>query len=756
MAVIKINVEGDDAVAILKAVQNEAGKTDVAITKTSSKILGLNSSFVKTLAGGLALGYTLNKLTKATYDFISAGIGANRELETFRKTQGGLNTTLKETDAHWKAFISTLSQPFYAGIIAGMKVVNNLIGEGAPDALEAFGDTMKSFGLLAVNILEYVLKAVNAIITAVRLGVNSWKWIGEKAGSLWTDLQSTMAGAGKGIGEFFGSDVIVRDMSESIKTLGEEALIASQNVKNLDDEFTTITEQFTTVNAGIEKFAMTVSKSVSKDIDYKKMYGDNYKAFMDMNKKKVKEAKKVAKKIAKGLKSSDAKELADAKKKYDKILKMQLTALAEYNEAVERMNQVTRNIGMDLANTIGGSFGEVANVAMDFYDNIMTAHSAYMGVLKAQQKLQTANSLKSIAESTAEGVSSAGPAVAKAGAQAGYPGAIAMLALLMAIGVGVAGIGGAISGNSTVSEADLAEAKGENLELSDTAMNALNMIEENGTEGLKYSKRMADSLDVLVSASDKASASIGDRLSGRDYIASNDDTLWGGTAKEMVSTGIKIHPASMADFTNSLVKGNEYLIEKVTKSSWFGLSSKESLKETNLGSADTRFIDAYTEAFMGGVEALKQASLVLGMTANDFDAFTAEWEMLEQNLNFEGMDADERTELILQSLSANLDSVAETLTPLLGYVEDFKLAGEGTGETLIRLANSFEVVQRTFRELGWDLPPVAEGGLELSQSLEKAFGSIEKFNQAMNTFIENFYTSEQQLKMKGNSWLYHA
>ena len=303
-------------------------------------------------------------------------------------------------------------------------------------------------------------------------------------------------------------------------------------------------------------------------------------------------------------------------------------------------------------------------------------------------------------------------------------------------------------GGSVLTEAEIKEAEGITDVLSDSVTNSLAAIESNGVIGLEYSSEMVRSLRALVQLSDRASAGIGDTLSGSEYIGGGDSNFWGGKSYELMSTGVKLESASIKELEDGLLDGYEYMIEKVTKTSWFGLSSSESTKETVLGDVDGDVMSAITGAYLAGADAIESASMALGMSEEEFERLTDAWETSVSQLNFEGKSSDEISEMINGAISNDLDLWADTLIGLTGYLEEYKLAGEASAETLIRLANDYEVINQSLAKMGVDLDAVGEGGLRMAEGLAKAAGGLDAFIEKLDFFYDNFYTDDEQIAMK--------
>ncbi|MCD6433779.1 MAG: hypothetical protein J7L21_07035, partial [Sulfurimonas sp.] len=468
--------------------------------------------------------------------------------------------------------------------------------------------------------------------------------------------------------------------------------------------------------------------------------GFNDKALIKLEKEKLKIAIKRTKeewriakaKFAQGKATID--DVANAKLQHKVAISADVDAMAdEQQKVIDGWNEV--------ADSIAESFSNVFDSWMD--GDLQGAFAGLFGDLTQEViKWAVTSIMQSEMVSTALGISAVVNQASTGDPYTAWARMAAMAATLAALGIAVA-FGG---GGAGISEAEMTAAKGDVYD-NDAVSDILESIEDINKAGLVYTQSMEQSLRVLVQNAGRASAVLGNGLDGGDYIAKNNDTIWGGTFREMVSTGVKIEAASLQEITNGTIQGYKFITEKVTKEKWFGLSSSEKLQTKSLGDLPTQFAEAYTEALVQGIDAVNEAAQVLGMSENDIIGFTQAYATAAKTLNFEGMDADERTALITEALGADMDAYTEMLIPLTGYIEDFKLAGESASETLVRLAVDFEVVTSAFKDVGIVLGTAAEGGLEMAESITRAYGSAQEFQKFWTWFTENFFTEVEQAEM---------
>ena len=761
---------------VIEYLQKKLGKASVAAETMRKSWLGVTSNFTN------AWDTIAAELQKPIFDYMK------KEITSITKTLQDSKTVIVDTVKGWaKSFKDLL--PILGEVVIALGAIELAVialnNVAKASAFVGMGVAIAGTALALAAMNDEFVKTDNVFREFVNMMITGWK-------TLVNVFDRTVLKLVEGLNVYYKAYQVV---TENMPIAWENMAIAIRNTWGelmvwLEKKFMSwMRPTMETINWAIEAMggtgaALPDASSVSFTPEKKKDYvaGTGIKNLIDLKKYQdavtkstaemgkayskwkypVKEVKAVVAETKKqeiGIKDVNGKlaENATASKKAGGAAK---AAAKEAAEAIDKMlepfgavsklqwDQELKKQAENAADAMEELSETIAGGLADGFEAVISGdiQGAFQSLFKSMITEGVKALAKSVIQAQLTGQAWSLAAIAHAAAESTWVGMAAMAAAMAALGFATGSFGGSAP---DISQAQMDTATGANLPKSDTVENSLKSIEENGKEGLTYSRRMANSLDALVMLSDKASAAVGSSLSGKDYDATgkNSDTIWGGKTYDLISSGIMIDPASIEDFKNGVVQGNEYMIEKVTKSSWFGLSSKESLKQTNLGPADTQFMDAYTAAFNSGVEALSTAAEVLGVTEEQFNQFTASWEMTMQNLNFEGLDAEGRAALIQESLGAQLDSLADTLIAVSGYVEEFKRGGEGTAETIIRLANEFEVVKRTMTDIAIVMPQVAQGGVAFSQALIGAFGSMSKFAGFMNWFTNTFYSDEERLEM---------
>ena len=250
-----------------------------------------------------------------------------------------------------------------------------------------------------------------------------------------------------------------------------------------------------------------------------------------------------------------------------------------------------------------------------------------------------------------------------------------------------------------------------------------------------------------------------------------------------------------------------YTTELIEKSSWWGLSTSTSVKETykNLPS---ELIQTFADTFRNGYEAIMTAGVTLGMNEADLNRALRAAKVDIGKVDFTGLSQQEIADRLSQVFSEAFSGVVNQIPRLFNLVNRYTKATESSLETLGRIAVEYDQASFQFGLIGkefkngtysfvktWTettkyvtqeinntgnnfsnafswmgrITTVSEDVVhtvtqtfhKLVQStyttqmqildIVKSTGGIEKFNDAMNSFIKNFYTNTEQFQMMEKS-----
>jgi len=460
--------------------------------------------------------------------------------------------------------------------------------------------------------------------------------------------------------------------------------------------------------------------------------------------------------------------------------------------------------------------------------NFFTASLEQMGIISS------VNTTKEIAQSAAKAQAKAVEGAANQGTQGDPYSAFARVAAWVALmaGLGIMISGGSGGSQSGVSAEDLKKQQEDAFkrstatmlgseEMSTSIRDALDLIANNSSNDLDYTKGMAADLNRLANAMDSAGAAVAkvfkidtaklnlgatktSNAPGFDPISG---MIWGGTktTRELVSQGIKLVSQSLWDIIEgALVKGKTFADVLVTKksSTLFGLlgSTSQNL-ETIFGKLDSTIAQALSKSFKSIYSTIGKSAELLGMSGPGLDAQINNLAIKMPRIPL-GKDGKKNAENIAAALSAQADRWAEQINPAL---KEFQRIDEGLYGTLIRVSEGSARAKGILEQLGMttisyseikekegdiaaeitrqvimaqgdlsagtrqyvnDLTGSAEdiasayqqisnvtrlmrgagfGTENIDREMINAAGGLSKFEEALQTFRDNFMTDQQKL-----------
>lgn len=168
---------------------------------------------------------------------------------------------------------------------------------------------------------------------------------------------------------------------------------------------------------------------------------------------------------------------------------------------------------------------------------------------------------------------------------------------------------------------------------------------------------------------------------------------------------------------------------------------ERSIRGLNTGVASGDFTNELSAIFDGIDEAIDESVDVLGLkTKSSLANFVFE----VGTISFDGLDADKAGERLDQILSAQSDLMVESIAP---FITEYQKLGEGTLETLVRVAKEQTVFNDTLDKLGMSLSDLSEVmQIDVAQSLIDLTGGFDKFSELSGSFFDNFFTDAERFE----------
>lgn len=468
--------------------------------------------------------------------------------------------------------------------------------------------------------------------------------------------------------------------------------------------------------------------------------------------KNAKEVYKIAQKTAKDAKKLIKGQRSEARYQKDKTkeMKAQLNVLKIEQERLQDIHKIGESL---FDNLISGDFSgalesfstEVIELMVKPIQDAFTElfDDTFGKMLKtgldAITNAMIEMTTKSVAQSQIVGQAAAPTAIVKGAEVGGWYGMAAMAAVVAALGFGVGALTGGGGGAEKMASAK-ATAETNSTPMSDSITDTLEFMSEQDTLGLGYAEQMVDSLKNIETLTLQAANQLTPFMTGSGYTESSTKGFWNDSSTELLEAGIQLAPATIDQIRKGQMDAASYQVEATENSGWLGIGSGVDISTTLGAEATNRVMAPIEEAYLEGVKAMESAATTLGVTSAEFNTQAENWETTAHRLNMAGLDAQEQAELIQGAISADIDVWAGTIESIQPMLEQYAIAGEASGETMMRLASEYEVVDKAMRAMGETLPPVAEGGLDVSSAMVRAAGGLEKFAKGAQDFADMFYS----------------
>jgi hypothetical protein len=214
--------------------------------------------------------------------------------------------------------------------------------------------------------------------------------------------------------------------------------------------------------------------------------------------------------------------------------------------------------------------------------------------------------------------------------------------------------------------------------------------------------------------------------------------LLGGKSKKR-DEGIQIIGGYISDLIDETIV-NAYATFRVKKHAFDDYDTKERFQRIG-GDVERQF----SAVFEGLFDTVLEAGLAIGYSEQSVLDALNQGRIGTARISLEGLSASQQQAELEAYFSSVFDDMAGGLFP---FLEEFQEAGEGLGETLVRVANFVQVTDEAVNRLGLQFSELAGHDLvAASERLIEASGGIEQFINSMQGFIENFATDARQFEL---------
>jgi len=439
------------------------------------------------------------------------------------------------------------------------------------------------------------------------------------------------------------------------------------------------------------------------------------------------------------------------------------------------------------------AFGDMTAAAKGFFKEGSTGYQTLATAEKAFRLVQFAMSVRAIAQDAIETGSKIANSVARiaVGATEAVVNAIKSLPFPLNIAAGaatvaaLAGIGVSVAGSFGSSKSDLAPTNtgtgtvlGDSSAKSESIRNAIDALKDVDTVMLSYSRDMAASLKSIdsqiggvatlvvragnidanagVNTGFKSNATatmagigmaiggpigagIGAVLTKIPVIGSILSGLF-GTKTSVIGNGLSGGPQSVGSILNSGFDASYYSDVK-KKSSFLGISTGTKYS-TQYGAADAGLENQFTLILRQFNDAIVASAGPLGAATGDIQNRLNSFVVNIGKIDLKDLTGEQIQEKLTAIFGAAADGMAAAAFPA---VAQFQKVGEGTFETLVRVASTVEAVGASLDLLGTSAQTM---GIAAKLGLADQFDSVSALTSAADAYFESFYTKEEQTAAK--------
>lgn len=218
--------------------------------------------------------------------------------------------------------------------------------------------------------------------------------------------------------------------------------------------------------------------------------------------------------------------------------------------------------------------------------------------------------------------------------------------------------------------------------------------------------------------------------------------LFGGS-KSVIDEGIQVVGGTIQSMINGIVIGAYQTIHKDG-----GLFGSDKTYD-QLSSLGDQFNKQFQLVIKSIADTVKQGALALGISQADIDSRLAQYKVEATKISLKGLSGEDQQKALEAVFSKIFDGLAGAVVPFIGQ---FQQVGEGLGETLVRVATEVQVTQEAFKQLGINVNETdPEKFAQISDALVQAAGGLDNFISGLQSFVNNFASSGQQLMMNAKA-----
>ena len=212
-----------------------------------------------------------------------------------------------------------------------------------------------------------------------------------------------------------------------------------------------------------------------------------------------------------------------------------------------------------------------------------------------------------------------------------------------------------------------------------------------------------------------------------------------GTSVSIKDQGLTASAMSLGKIDDGAFVAQSYA-DVQTKKKAFGItySNKSGIKTSAL---DDDISSQFGLIITGMGDTIRSAADILGQSGAAFNARLDTFVVDLGLISLKGLTGAEAQTKLEAAFSKVGDDMAKFA---MGSLKDFQAAGEGTYETLVRIANDYATVDAVLGSFNKSFGQVGMASVAAREELLKLSGGLDKFTSQGGFFLENFFTNAEK------------
>ena len=215
-----------------------------------------------------------------------------------------------------------------------------------------------------------------------------------------------------------------------------------------------------------------------------------------------------------------------------------------------------------------------------------------------------------------------------------------------------------------------------------------------------------------------------------------------GTTTSLLDQGITSVAKKLSEVQASGIAAMSYADVNVTKK-FLGLTTSNRTSESQSALPD-EVSKQFTMIVTGIANSVTMAAGMIGQSGKEFQDKLNNFVVDIGHISTKGLSAEQIQKQFEAVFSKMADDMAKSTVS--GFTQ-FQKVGEGSFQTLVRIAGDLTAVNDVFTMLGYKTLDLSIAGVKASESLIDLYGGIDKLQSVSKSYFDNFYTDIEKNQM---------